>query len=159
MKNWSLVITYSAGIYLLKVNHRNTKTRCEICSKLTLKNFTPCSSISIVNFEQVNANWICIAYQKTETHIPKTIWWDPGPETVKYLKVVFAIFLLIYFVCLKESTCKTRTNVVHLASKPLFVLEIMRNNFSEIQMSWHHQMSKHEKRNTFYETWEVNTAW
>ena len=97
MKNWSLVITYSAGIYLLKVNHRNTKTRCEICSKLTLKNFTPCSSISIVNFEQVNANWICIAYQKTETHIPKTIWWDPGPETVKYLKVVFAIFFANLF--------------------------------------------------------------
>ena len=24
-------------IYLLKVNNRNTKTRCEICSKLTIK--------------------------------------------------------------------------------------------------------------------------
>ena len=28
---------YSAGIYLLKVNNRNTRTRCEICSKLTIK--------------------------------------------------------------------------------------------------------------------------
>ena len=26
-----------AGIYLLKVNYRNTRTRCEICSKLTIK--------------------------------------------------------------------------------------------------------------------------
>ena len=26
-----------AGIYLLKVNNRNTRTRCEICSKLTIK--------------------------------------------------------------------------------------------------------------------------
>ena len=26
-----------AGIYLLKVNNRNTRTRCEICSKLTVK--------------------------------------------------------------------------------------------------------------------------
>ena len=26
-----------AGIYLLKVNTRNTRTRCEICSKLTIK--------------------------------------------------------------------------------------------------------------------------
>ena len=26
-----------ARIYLLKVNNRNTKTRCEICSKLTIK--------------------------------------------------------------------------------------------------------------------------
>ena len=28
---------YPAGIYLLKVNNRNTRTRCEICSKLTIK--------------------------------------------------------------------------------------------------------------------------
>ena len=63
-----------AVIYLLKVNKRNTKTRCEICSKLTIKTperrqwrrsgvftvnlyFTPCSSVSIVNFEHVNAGW------------------------------------------------------------------------------------------------------
>ena len=26
-----------AGIYLLKVNNRNTRTRCEICSMLTIK--------------------------------------------------------------------------------------------------------------------------
>ena len=26
-----------AGFYLLKVNNRNTWTRCEICSKLTIK--------------------------------------------------------------------------------------------------------------------------
>ena len=26
-----------AGIYLLKVNNRNTITKCEICSKLTIK--------------------------------------------------------------------------------------------------------------------------
>ena len=53
-----------AGIYLLKVNNRNTRTRCEICSKLTIKTperrrrrFTPCSSVSIVNFEHVIACW------------------------------------------------------------------------------------------------------
>ena len=28
---------FSVGIYLLKVNNRNTRTRCEICSKLTIK--------------------------------------------------------------------------------------------------------------------------
>ena len=48
------------GIYLLKVK-KNTRTRCKICSKLTIK--TPerrhisCSSVSIVNFEQVFAGW------------------------------------------------------------------------------------------------------
>ena len=28
---------FPAGIYLLKVNNRNIRTRCEICSKLTIK--------------------------------------------------------------------------------------------------------------------------
>ena len=58
------------GNYMFKVNNRNTRTRCEICSKLTIKiperrqwrrsgisivNFEHishlCSSVSIVNFE------------------------------------------------------------------------------------------------------------
>ena len=28
---------FPAGIYLLKVNNRNIRARCEICSKLTIK--------------------------------------------------------------------------------------------------------------------------
>ena len=31
------MITYPVGIYLVKVNNLNTRTRCEICSKLTIK--------------------------------------------------------------------------------------------------------------------------
>ena len=48
---------YTAGIYLLKVNNRNTKKRREICSKLTIK--TPerrqrrRSGHFIVNFESI----------------------------------------------------------------------------------------------------------
>ena len=44
-------------IYMFKVNNRNTRTRCEICSKVTIK--TPerrhwrCSGVSIVNFENI----------------------------------------------------------------------------------------------------------
>ena len=73
----SLVQTGSipAGNYMFKVNNRNTRTKCEICSKLTIKvperhqasfwclycwlwtYFTPYSSVSTVNFEQVNAGW------------------------------------------------------------------------------------------------------
>ena len=67
--------TSPVGIYLLKVNNRNSRARCEICSKLTIKtserrqwrrsgvfivNFehiSPCSSISIVNFEHIFAGW------------------------------------------------------------------------------------------------------
>ena len=32
-----LIKDFPAGIYLLKVNNRNIRTRCEICSKLTIK--------------------------------------------------------------------------------------------------------------------------
>ena len=48
------------GIYLLRVNTRNTWTRCEICSKLTIT--TPDrrqwrrSGVFIVNFEHLHTN-------------------------------------------------------------------------------------------------------
>ena len=66
---------YPLGKCMFKVNKRNARTRCEICSKLTIKtperhqqrrsdvfvvNFehiSPCSCVSIVNTEQVNAGW------------------------------------------------------------------------------------------------------
>ena len=35
---------YPVNIYLLKVNNRNTRTRCEICSKLTIKTPERCTS-------------------------------------------------------------------------------------------------------------------
>ena len=48
-----------AGIYLLKINNRNTRGR-ELCSKLTIK--TPeqcqwhrCSGVFIVNFEDTSS--------------------------------------------------------------------------------------------------------
>ena len=47
-----------AGIYLFKVNNRNTRTRCEICPKLTIK--TPerrhwnRSGFFIGNFEHIS---------------------------------------------------------------------------------------------------------
>ena len=62
-----------ADICRLKVNNKNTRTRCEICSKVTLKTpigvilvsllltwtyFTLSSSVSVVNFEHVNAGWL-----------------------------------------------------------------------------------------------------
>ena len=50
---------YPASIYLLKVNSRNTRTKFEICSKLAIKTyFTPCSRVSIVNFEQKIGDWV-----------------------------------------------------------------------------------------------------
>ena len=49
---------YPAGIYLLKVNKRNTRTRCEICSALTIKTserlHSRSSGLFIVNFEHIS---------------------------------------------------------------------------------------------------------
>ena len=70
----------SANIYLFKVNNRNSRKRCEVCSKLTIKtperrqwrhsgvfivNFEHTSSfsnVSIVYFEKVNVSRV--NYQK-----------------------------------------------------------------------------------------------
>ena len=46
--------SYSAGIYLLKVNNRKTTTWCEICSKLTIK--TP---------EHLNGSFFMLRCSKT----------------------------------------------------------------------------------------------
>ena len=43
-----------ANIYLLKVSSRNSRKRCELCSKLTIKTPEPRQLRSIDDFEQVN---------------------------------------------------------------------------------------------------------
>ena len=83
-----------AGIYLLKVNNRNTRTRCEICSKLTMKTLQrrqwrrssvfivsfkhishPSSSVSIVNFEHVTLGLLMFFIKfVTDMNIPTVIY-------------------------------------------------------------------------------------
>ena len=50
-----LASKYPTNIYLFKVNNGNTRKKCEICSKLTIK--TPeqrRSGVFIVNFEHIS---------------------------------------------------------------------------------------------------------
>ena len=54
---WRALNCISAGIYLLKVNNRNTRTRRKICSKLTIKTPERCrrrSGVFIVNIEHIS---------------------------------------------------------------------------------------------------------
>ena len=47
---------------MFKINNRNTRTRRELRSKLTIEtpDISPnISSVSIVNFEHVIAGWVC----------------------------------------------------------------------------------------------------
>ena len=74
------LILFPAGNYMFKVNNRNTRARCEICLKLTIKipewrqrlwtYFTPCSRVSVANFEHVNTG--CV-WEKVKNHQVKTI--------------------------------------------------------------------------------------
>ena len=64
---WSKVLccfvnTFPANMYLFKVNNRNTRERCEICSNLTINTSElchwrchwRCSGVFIVNFEDIS---------------------------------------------------------------------------------------------------------
>ena len=46
--------TFVAGNYMFKVNNNNTRTRCEIYSKLTIKTPDIFSPVFIVNFEHIS---------------------------------------------------------------------------------------------------------
>ena len=70
------IFYYPVSNYMFKVSNRNTKTRYEICSRLTIKTPERCHchrsgvfivnlehishlfSVSIVNFEQIHAAWV-----------------------------------------------------------------------------------------------------
>ena len=56
-RKWSMLFGFPAGIYVLKVNYRNTKARCWICSKLTIKALerrrSLHSGVFVVNFEHI----------------------------------------------------------------------------------------------------------
>ena len=45
---------YPVGNYMFKVNNRNTRARCEICSKLTIKTPERRHGVFIVNFEHIS---------------------------------------------------------------------------------------------------------
>ena len=75
--SWPLIIptaTQPASNFMFKLNNRNTRTKCEICSRLTIKTperpsfwclhcwlwtyFAPCSNVSIVNLEHAVLGWV-----------------------------------------------------------------------------------------------------
>ena len=74
---------------MFKVNNRNNRTRCEICSELTIKtlkrrqyrrspvfivNFENISQFLLVNFEQVNDGGIISVKIDTNGKIDVSIW-------------------------------------------------------------------------------------
>ena len=71
VKNYDISSLFPANIYLFKVKNRNTRKKCEICSKLTVTSYgcfycqfwtysLPFSSASIVDSEEINFSWVKI---------------------------------------------------------------------------------------------------
>ena len=94
-------ITHSAGVYLLKVNNTKTGTRCEICSKGTIKtperSYWRRSGFLIVNLEQILH--LAIVFQ---TFWNSTLWkvdyllWI---ATKLFHYCIFHYCILIFFCC------------------------------------------------------------
>ena len=94
---------------MFKANSRNTKKRCEICSKLKRHQtdaidvvlvlycyfwiyFTPCSSVSIVKFEQVIARWVDYVNETPLTHFwPMFPFYTPWKPLSSWLFRVYNI--------------------------------------------------------------------
>ena len=70
---------FPVGVYLFKVNNRNTRIRCEICSELTVK--TP-------ERHQANSDWVT-SYLLPYFHEKK----NQGNPTLEYfvLKIVVSV--------------------------------------------------------------------
>ena len=56
---WACLVAHiSAGIYLVKFHNRNTRTRCEICSQLTInipeRRYLRSSGVFVVNSEHIS---------------------------------------------------------------------------------------------------------
>ena len=95
----------SVGIYLLKFNNRNTRARCETCSKLAIKtpeqcrwrHITPCSSVSTVNFEHCN----CRLGRKIKTFrglLLVAIWGKQYYVSYLFKFLDFSFFIFIFFI-------------------------------------------------------------
>ena len=84
LNNRKYTDSFPAGIYLLKVNNRNTSTRCEICLKLTNK--TPegrhwrRSAVFIVNFEHISHLVLVFLLLTLNMHLPAGLFIQRVPK-------------------------------------------------------------------------------
>ena len=109
----------TVGSYMFNFKNRNTRTSCEICSKFTVKTlerlycklwtyFTPCSSVFIVNIEQLNAEWdcFCVYVHDIDQCNDSTFlvyYWKKDKQTLKIVwcehNSIFKISLIVFQNC------------------------------------------------------------
>ena len=76
----SFFTAFPAGIFLLKVNNRSTRTKCEICSKLKITELTLSSRKSL----SYTANQ-CTVFYMIETSVMKELTFSIPPKTENLL--------------------------------------------------------------------------
>ena len=133
---------------LFSVNYNNTYQTMRLYLYVVLEN-----SQSLPNSLGTNSYHSQVRSMMIDTQYVQFL------DSICYLKVVSATFVLVCFLSLKESTCKTRKNVFN-SLQTLFSFS-RKSNFRilHFQISWRHQMPKHKTRSTFHWiTWEVKTV-
>ena len=114
-------LLFPANIYLLKINNKSTRKRCEISSKLTKKTAEQrrrrqfdvllltllVSSVSIVDFEQLNVYWVPLS-------VISVI-----PLSLSYLFIIasLSLFVLIVITCSKWTIETLEKGVKYVHSK------------------------------------------
>ena len=86
------LLQFPANIDIFKANNRNSRKRCEVCSKLTIK--TPFSIVSIVEFEQFNVSWVEILGPPASFLVLKEVFHSCNYLVVRYKK---EIYLVLYY--------------------------------------------------------------
>ena len=94
-----------ACIYLLKVNNRNTRTRCEICSNLTIKaperrHWRP-SGIFFVNFEHVLH--LVLVFLLIILNMAGTLGIQNKKWKKKFFKISLNLINLVRFCCFQQN--------------------------------------------------------
>ena len=113
----SYKISLLAGIYLLKVKNRSTRTRCEICSKLTIKateaRYLRRPGVFIVNFEHVIVGWPQLFWS---LFFPK-VYSNAQVESTKWRTIIISTTNMV----LQDFNLKDKSNHIFIESFRLHV--------------------------------------
>ena len=129
-------LSFLPSIYPLNVYKRNTRTRCEVCPKLTIKTperrLTRCSCVSFVNFEHVNVayfineiRWFRIQFDIFRPNYLESFYCDSPYVSGKMKHGVLLVLVILRFAFSVSSFydlgITNKTNHIKTASRCIIV--------------------------------------
>ena len=129
---------FPAGNYVLKVENTDTRTRCEVFSKLTsvvLVSLLLTLNIfhiflhffSIVNFEQVNANWVAFKIKDRENFENQETLWTSLSQLLFHVKRTMKLIGSGLKICCLHGSCQ---NYLYAASIQLCQVKHVKLSFA-----------------------------